>query len=174
MFLNCRMVRRSKQREDPCVAREDGSRMVVTNFHGDQQGCLQVTHNFKGMVDEKRKFELMSEHDHILDGVVLVKSLFSFLKANIRLPRPSFPGCGNFGRSRVLSTTPFQVVCSCFESQLTQSVKVLETSFCLDSLAPTMSSWSTKMRTIADQLLGYDLRTRLRMLSMHTIWCNRR
>ena len=69
---SCLNISRSKHREDPQVRKDDGCQMVAMNFHGDRQGSLQAPRNFRRRVDEEMKFELMKEHDHILDGVVLV------------------------------------------------------------------------------------------------------
>jgi len=63
--------------------------MVAMNFRYDQQGYLWASHNFQRRVDEQTKLGLGEEHDHALDGVVRVTSLFPFGKAKIRFPRPS-------------------------------------------------------------------------------------
>ena len=80
---SCQPISRSPHREDPEVAKKDGCRMVAMNVHFDQQGSLQAPHNFRRRVDEEMKFELMKEHDHILDGVVLVKSCFRSVKLTL-------------------------------------------------------------------------------------------
>jgi hypothetical protein len=81
-------VNRSPTREDK-TERENGSKMFQVGFNQmDQNGHMQAPPGFKEGVDEQAKYELMAEHDHILDGVILVTSLFCFCEANVRLPRP--------------------------------------------------------------------------------------
>jgi len=170
---SCKPIRRSKHREDPEVTKQDRCRMVAMNFNCDQQGYVRAPKNFKERLDDDMKFELMAEHDHILDGVVIVKSLFLFRKTNTRLQRNSSPGCGGSGRLKVPNTTLFQLVCSCFESQLMQSyVQASKTCCSLGSLELTMPISFIRTSPIVDLLLGYGLQTRLRMHPMRTIWCN--
>ena len=75
-------IRRAKTREEP-EQRARGSRMYATGTHIDQNGWIRTPRNFPRRMDEIAKFELMRSNDHVLDGVVSVKSMFPFCKSNI-------------------------------------------------------------------------------------------
>jgi len=75
-----RQVDRSDKRHDRDVIKE-GSRMyeVGGGPRLDRVGAMQQPHNFKKPgTDERSKFELIQEADHVLDGVVVVQTLFCF------------------------------------------------------------------------------------------------
>jgi hypothetical protein len=106
----CRLAKRSPDREDAGVIKGDGSKMVSTNFHCDQQGYMRDPRNFERL-DEDSRYELMQEHDHVLDGVVLVL-LRLWSGPNFRSPNACFHGYGGTGRSKALRIAPSQQVCS--------------------------------------------------------------
>jgi hypothetical protein len=95
----CRHIRRSPDREDPQVAKDEQSAMIATGVLVDQQGHLRPPHN-TGKMDEDSRFDILQANEHILDGVIFVKSSFHFCEANIRLPGRSFPGCFDSGMSQ--------------------------------------------------------------------------
>jgi len=96
---SCRHIRRSPDREDPQVAKDEQSAMIATGVLVDQQGHLRPPHN-TGKMDEDSRFDILQANEHILDGVIFVKSSFHFCEANIRLPGRSFPGCFDSGMSQ--------------------------------------------------------------------------
>jgi hypothetical protein len=107
----CRLGHRSTRREDQGVTKWDGARMVSICFHCDQQGYLRAPVNFKSQrMDEEAKFVLMEAHDHIADGVILVRPCFGFNGTNPRLPKPCYLGCGDIGKIKECANTPFQQV----------------------------------------------------------------
>lgn len=110
-----RPIRRAKTREDPKVRARKGSRMYGTGVAPDQQGHVRRPRNFNvRKMEEKAKFDLMQANDHILDGVVAVKSSFSPINANIRLQKHSSHGCLSTGRKRQPATVPCHRVFSHF------------------------------------------------------------
>ena len=68
-------VKRSKKREDYEAAKVEKSRMVAVGINVDQNGYLRPPHN-TGKMEEDQRFDLLQDSDHILDGIIFVKTLF--------------------------------------------------------------------------------------------------
>lgn len=75
-----RAIRRAAEREDPDVRVQQGSEMFSTGDQIDQNGTVGPPRNFKRKLDEQAKYDLMAKNDHILDGIVVVKPSFLFVK----------------------------------------------------------------------------------------------
>ena len=104
----CRHVQRSKRREDQQVARDEGSGMMATGVNVDQNGHLRPPHN-AGKMEEDLRFDLLRANDHILDGVIFVKSSFPFSKVNPRSQKCSSHRCLDTGRLKKLNITLLHV-----------------------------------------------------------------
>lgn len=112
----CRLAHRSARREDKGVTKWDGAQMVSICFHCDQQGYLRAPVNFKNKrMDEEAKFDLMAAHDHIADGVILVRPCRGFNRTDPRLPNPCSLGCGGTGKMKECAVTLFPQVRSLSE-----------------------------------------------------------
>lgn len=115
---SCTHIRRSGQREDRQVAKDERSAMIATGVLVDQNGYLRPPHN-TGSMDEDSRFDLLQANEHILDGVIYVETSFPFCEANIRLQGRSFHGCFDSGRLKESTTTVLHLVCSNFPFRIT-------------------------------------------------------
>jgi hypothetical protein len=150
----CRHVRRSTNREDRQVAKDEQSAMIATGVLVDQNGHLRPPHNTPN-TDEDARFELLQANEHILDGVIFVRSSFPFCEANIRLARRSFHGCFDSGMLKELKTTVFHLVCSNFPFRITTDAICSQDSHtCCSpgSLPLTMPNSFTRTRMTLDRL----------------------